>query len=165
MEPRRVRSQRNQYKDHTLHWRHNGHDGVSNHQPCGCLLNRLFRCRSKKASKLRATGLCAGNSPGPVNSLHKGPVTRKMFPFHDVIMNIEQHDPHFTYDTFKCIFPNSRITYKFVPEGPVVGIGSGNGLTSTRRPAITWTSVETWDLWLAEVDKKRQRFHVWKVSR
>ena len=25
-----------------------------------------------------------GNSPGPVNSPHKGPVTRKMFPFDDV---------------------------------------------------------------------------------
>ena len=36
-----------------LHWRHNDHDGVSNHQPRGCLLNRLFRCRSKKTSKLR----------------------------------------------------------------------------------------------------------------
>ena len=40
----------------------------------------------KKTSKLRVTGLCAGNSPGPVNSPHKGPVTRKMFPFDDVIM-------------------------------------------------------------------------------
>ena len=28
-----------------------------------CLLNRLFRRRSKKTSKLRVTGLCAGNSP------------------------------------------------------------------------------------------------------
>ena len=27
-----------------------------------------------------------GNSPGPVNSPHKGPVTRKIFPFDDVIM-------------------------------------------------------------------------------
>ena len=27
----------------SLHWRHNDHDGVSNHQPRGCLLNRLFR--------------------------------------------------------------------------------------------------------------------------
>ena len=27
-----------------------------------------------------------GIHPGPVNSLHKGPVTRKMFPFDDVIM-------------------------------------------------------------------------------
>ena len=70
----------------TLHWRQNDHDGVSNHQPHGCLLNRLFGRRSKKTSKLRVTGLCAGNSPGPVNSPHKGPVTRKMFPFDDVIM-------------------------------------------------------------------------------
>ena len=37
---------------HPLQWRHNDHDGVSNHQPHGCLLNRLFRRRSKKTSKL-----------------------------------------------------------------------------------------------------------------
>ena len=35
-----------------------------NPQPHDCLLNRLFRRRSKKTSKLRVTGLCAGNSPG-----------------------------------------------------------------------------------------------------
>ena len=71
-----------------LQWHHNDPDGVSNHEPHGCLLNRSFRRRSKKTSKLRVTGLCAGNSPGPVNSPHKGPVTRKMFPFDDVIMGI-----------------------------------------------------------------------------
>ena len=48
----------------TLHWRHDEPDGVSNHQSRDCLLNRLFRRRSKKTSKLRVTGLCAGNSPG-----------------------------------------------------------------------------------------------------
>ena len=48
----------------SLRWRQNGHDGVSNHQPHHCLLNRLFGCRSKKTSKIRVTGLCAGNSPG-----------------------------------------------------------------------------------------------------
>ena len=53
----------------TLHWRHNDHGGW------------------KKASKLRVTGLCAENSPGPMNSPHKWPVTRKMFPVYDVIMN------------------------------------------------------------------------------
>ena len=78
---------------HTLLWRHNEHDSVSNHQPRGCLLNRLFRRRSKKTSKLRVTGHCVGNSPGPVNSPHKGPVTRKMFPFDDVIM---QKKPYLT---------------------------------------------------------------------
>ena len=31
-----------------LRWRHNGRDIVSNHQPHDCLLNRLFRRRSKK---------------------------------------------------------------------------------------------------------------------
>ena len=46
-----------------LQRRHNGRDGVSNHQHHDCLLNRLFRSRSKKTSKLRITGLCAGNSP------------------------------------------------------------------------------------------------------
>ena len=47
----------------SLQWRHNGHDSVSNHQPHDCLLNRLFRCGSKKTSKLCVTGICAGNSP------------------------------------------------------------------------------------------------------
>ena len=44
-------------------WRHNGRYGVSNNQPHDCLLNHLFRHRSKKTPKLRVTGLCAGNSP------------------------------------------------------------------------------------------------------
>ena len=48
-----------------LQWRPNGHDNVSNHQPHHCLLSRLFGRRSKKTSKLRVTGLCAGNSPVP----------------------------------------------------------------------------------------------------
>ena len=47
----------------SLQWCHNGRDDVSNHQPHDCLLNRIFRRRSKKTSKLRVTGLCAGNSP------------------------------------------------------------------------------------------------------
>ena len=52
------------YSLHTLEWRHNGRDSISNHQPHDCLLNRLSRRKSKKTSKLRVTGLCAGNSPG-----------------------------------------------------------------------------------------------------
>ena len=49
---------------HPLQWRHNGLDSVPNHQLHDCLLNRLFRRRSKKTSKLRVTGLCAENSSG-----------------------------------------------------------------------------------------------------
>ena len=48
----------------SLQWRHNGHDVVSNHQPHHCLLNRLFRHRSKNTLKLHVTCLCVGNSPG-----------------------------------------------------------------------------------------------------
>ena len=48
----------------SLHWRHNGHDRVSNHLPHDCLLNRLFGRRLKETSKLRVTGLCVGNSQG-----------------------------------------------------------------------------------------------------
>ena len=69
-----------------LEWRHDGLDSVSKHKPHDCLLNRLFRRRSKKTSKLRVTGLCEGNSPGPVNSPHEWSVTQEMFPFDDVIM-------------------------------------------------------------------------------
>ena len=48
----------------TLWWCHNWSNSISYHQPHHCLLNRLFRRRSKKTSKLRVTGLCVGNSPG-----------------------------------------------------------------------------------------------------
>ena len=47
----------------SLKWSHNERDGVSNHRRLDCLLNNLFRRRSKKTSKLRVTGLCVGNSP------------------------------------------------------------------------------------------------------
>ena len=48
--------------NHTLQWRHNGRDVVSNHRRLDCLLNCLFRCRSNKTSKFRVTGLCGGDS-------------------------------------------------------------------------------------------------------
>ena len=67
---------------HSLQWRHNERDCVSNHQPHDCLLNRLFRWRSKKTLKLRVTGLCMG--------ICKLPVTRKMFPFDDVSCSVFQ---------------------------------------------------------------------------
>ena len=47
----------------TLQWRHNERYGVSNHRRLDCLLNRLFRRRSMKTSKLGVTDLCEGNPP------------------------------------------------------------------------------------------------------
>ena len=68
-----------------LQWRHNGRDSVSNHRCLDCLLNRLFKRRSKKTSKLRVTGLCEVNS-----SVTGDPAQRdgdaENVPFDDVIM-------------------------------------------------------------------------------
>ena len=55
---------RTAWKSKSLQWRHNGRDSVSYLQPHDCLLNLLFRRRSKKTPKLSVAGLCAGNSPG-----------------------------------------------------------------------------------------------------
>ena len=63
-------------------WCHNERDYASNHQPHYCLLKRLSGRRSKKTSK-------RGIHRRLVKSPHKGPVTRKMFPFDDVIMVME----------------------------------------------------------------------------
>ena len=41
----------------TSQWHHLGRDGVSNHRRLDYLLNRFFRSKSKKTSKLRATGI------------------------------------------------------------------------------------------------------------
>ena len=67
---------------------HNECNGISNHRRLDCLLNRLIKHRSKKTSKLRVIGLCEGNPP----VTHTGPVTRKMFPFDDVIMRTEHRN-------------------------------------------------------------------------
>ena len=73
----------------TLQWRHNGHDGVSNHQPHHGLLNRLFRHRTKKTSKPRVTGLCEGNSPVTGELPAQRASNAEMFPLDYVIMNVQ----------------------------------------------------------------------------
>ena len=69
-----------------VQWRQNGRNDVSNHRNLDCLLNLLFRRRSKKTSKLHVTGLCDGNSPVTGEVPAQRPITRKMFLLDDVIM-------------------------------------------------------------------------------
>ena len=71
---------------YALQWHHNERYVVSNHQPHDCLLNRLFRRRWKNTNAPRHWPLWEGILRWPVNSFHKGPITRKMFPFADVIV-------------------------------------------------------------------------------
>ena len=70
-----------------LQWRHNECDGVSNHQPYDCILNRLFRYSQRKHQNSAPLAFVKGIHWWPVNSPHKGLVTRKMFPFDAVIMD------------------------------------------------------------------------------
>ena len=86
-------------KCHSLQWRHNGRDGVSTHRRLSCLLNLLFRRRSKKTSKLRVTGLGEGNSP-VTGEFPTQRATWKMFPFDDVIMSKLQTDKVLKESTF-----------------------------------------------------------------
>ena len=67
-----------------LQWRYNERNGVSNHKPRDCLLNGLFRSRSKHYSSA-SLAFVRGIHRWPVNSPNKGPETRKMFPFDEVI--------------------------------------------------------------------------------
>ena len=71
---------------YALQWRQNERDGVSNHLCLDCLLNRLFRRRSKKTAKLRVTGLCEGNSSVADEFPAQRANNAENVPFDDVIM-------------------------------------------------------------------------------
>ena len=75
-----------------------------------------------------------------VNSQHKWPVTRKMFPFDDVIMFLVAQVPNRgqTVSLAKAHLTHwGRVTHICV--GKLTIIGSDNGLLPGRRQAIIWT--------------------------
>ena len=72
------------HTSHTLQWRHNGRDSLSNHQPHDSLLNRWLRRRPEKTQSSASLAFVRGIHR--VNSPHKGRVTWKILPFDDVIM-------------------------------------------------------------------------------
>ena len=128
-----------------LLWRHNGRDGVSNHQPHDCLLNHIFRPRSKKTSKLRVTGLCAGNSPMTGEFPHKGPVTR-----HHVnnMYDVNPPSTHWGLNIIPALFQTTsfnafswlKMRLKFLRNQWKLSIhqsGSGNKLVPNWHLAIT----------------------------
>ena len=65
----------------TLQWRHDEHDGVSNNRRLDCFVQPFVQVQIKENIKApRHWPLCDQWFP------HKGPVTRKICPFDDVIM-------------------------------------------------------------------------------
>ena len=80
---------------------------------------------------------------GPVNFPHKWPVTRKMFPFDDVIMTtvclkLARSQNKSPSRTMGVLTHWGRVTHICVSELTI--IGSDNGLSPERRQAIIWTS-------------------------
>ena len=67
-------------KGHTLQWRHNERDD-------GCRHNRFVQALIEETSKAPRHWPLWGNHRWPVNSPHKGPVTRSMFPFYYISMS------------------------------------------------------------------------------
>ena len=70
----------------TLQWCHNEHDGVSNHQRMDCFSTVCSCADQRKHQSSASLSFVRGIHRLPVNCPHKMPVTRKMFPFDDIIM-------------------------------------------------------------------------------
>ena len=88
-----------------LRWRHNERHGISNHRRLSCVLNRLFRRESKKNQSSVSLAFVRGIHRWPVNSPHKGPVTRKMFPFYDVIiLMLYRLNPYFRHSKMHYLY-------------------------------------------------------------
>ena len=77
--------------NYPLLWRHNGRDGVSNHQSQDCLLKLHSGGDQRKHQSSASLTFMRGIQWWPVSSPHKWPVTRKMFPFNYVIMQKKPH--------------------------------------------------------------------------
>ena len=71
-----------------LKWRHNGHDGVSNHQPPIVYLTVYSSADQGKHQNCASLAFVRGIHQWPVNSSYKWSVTQKIISFDDVIMGI-----------------------------------------------------------------------------
>ena len=110
-------------------WHHNRRDGASNHRHLDCLLDRLFRRRAKKASKLRVTGFCEGNPPMTGGFPYKRQITRKIFPFDDVVMILWKYIPYYwplvmgivtrSFGTRYCTSLNEQIIQQTIKLSPI----------------------------------------------
>ena len=67
----------------SLQWRHNERDGVSNHQPHSIVYSGADQRKHQSSASL---AFVQGIHRRPVNYPHKGPLRRKMLPFHSTRM-------------------------------------------------------------------------------
>ena len=89
-----------------LQRRHNDRDGASNHQHNNCLLSRLFRHRSRKHQSVTSLAFVWGIHRWPVNSPHKGPVTRKCLHLITSLFDSRNHSRHVTSSLIGYVYTN-----------------------------------------------------------
>ena len=87
--------------DISLQRRHDECHGISNNQPLNCLLNCFSGADQRKHQISASLAFVRGIHQWLVNSPHKRPVTRKMFPFDDIMMLTILSWYHIKYDITK----------------------------------------------------------------
>ena len=78
--------QAKRFEETSVQWRHNEKDGVSNHNVSIIYLAICSGADQRKQPSSMSLAFVMGIHRWSVDSPHKGPVTRKMFPFDDVTM-------------------------------------------------------------------------------
>ena len=92
-------------------WCQNGRDGVSNHQHHDCLINRLFRCKTKNQSSA-SLAFVRGIHRWPVHSPHKWPVTTRAGILITLLYNICLTNFRLIYKLALAMYFSNFVTYR-----------------------------------------------------
>ena len=157
-------------RTHSLQWRHNGHNSVSNYQPHDCLLTRLFRHRSQKTSKLRV-GRCAGNSPVTGEfpaQMASNAENVSIWWRHHVITNQEVVDVPTTleHDLFNSSTPSARYLQWWTGSALVQAIACRlSGAKPFPELMLPFCHLDPWEQTSVKFESKWKTFHSWKCLR
>ena len=134
----------------TLQWRHNGRDYVSNHRRLDCLLNRLSRRRSKEHQSSASLAFVRGIHRWPVKTPHGGPMTRKIFPFDDVIMICPCHKPYLLVSKTTCHDSSCNFWYLGTTSRPsqrgkytTFSVDLNTPLTARMKRSMAWSRLSS----------------------
>ena len=120
-------------------WRHNERDGMSNHRRLHCFSTVSSGAVQRKHQKSESLGFVRGMHRWSVKSPHKRPVTRKTFPFGDVIM-ISPTTRHVTRQQLQGLSPQYLIVWSS-PRNTLEDRARVDAICG--RPIFKWFTV-TW---------------------
>ena len=98
-------------------WCHNERNSVSNHRRLRLFTQPLVQTQVKeKHQSSAALAFLRGIHRWPVNSPHKGPVTRKMFPFDDVITCLPNYTSLINCASLVTVFGQASFVINLTPR-------------------------------------------------